>query len=140
MKKEKWVWMPHAGHFILGHSCRFRLNTYVGNYIVSTVGELWSDQVVRRIHAEVWDVTWHAKNKNKKGDEFDHAYMKKFGYEDIGCDRKYETMVFPASKSQDKCCPYEMNGGELDFDAYNIADDAYEGHYKLCRKWARKQS
>lgn len=37
MKEENWVWMPHGGHFILGHMCRFRLNTYVGKYIVSTV-------------------------------------------------------------------------------------------------------
>ena len=40
MKKENWVWMPHVGHFIMGHECRFRLNTYVGGYVVSTVGEL----------------------------------------------------------------------------------------------------
>ena len=106
MNKEQWVWMPHAGHYILGHQCLFRLNTYVGGFIVSTVGELWNEQAVRRIHAEVFDADWYVKNKDKKGDEFDSAYMKKFGYEDVGCDRKYETMVFHAQKSKVKCCPY----------------------------------
>jgi hypothetical protein len=32
--------MGHAGHFIGGNHCQFRLNTFVGKYIVSTVGEL----------------------------------------------------------------------------------------------------
>lgn len=40
MDKSKWIWMPHAGHFIGGNFCQFRLNTWVGKYIVSTVGEL----------------------------------------------------------------------------------------------------
>lgn len=39
MSREDWIWMPHPGHFIGGFECRFRLNTKVGNVIVSTVGE-----------------------------------------------------------------------------------------------------
>lgn len=35
---ERWVWMPHAGHFV-GERCDFRLNTYVGTVLVSSVGE-----------------------------------------------------------------------------------------------------
>jgi hypothetical protein len=62
MTRDKWVWMGHSGHFILGSSCRFHLNTYVGRYIVSTVGELWNDTAVRRIHASVYDKEWYAKN------------------------------------------------------------------------------
>jgi len=31
--------MPHAGHFCGASLCRFRLNTYVNGYIISTVGE-----------------------------------------------------------------------------------------------------
>ena len=38
--KEDWLWMPHPGHFICAYDCRFRLNTYVNGFIVSTVGEL----------------------------------------------------------------------------------------------------
>ena len=77
--------MPHAGHFILGRECQFRLNTYVGKYIVSTVGELWNDRQIREIHASVFDPEWLKKNKHLKGDYFDAAYFKEFGFEKIGC-------------------------------------------------------
>jgi hypothetical protein len=138
MKKEKWVYMPHAGHFICGSDCRFHLNTYVGKYIVSTVGEYWPDQQVRRIHAEVHDPAWYAKNMALRGDNFDRVYMEKFGYEDIGANRKYETMVFKAKRGDFKCCPWEMKSGEdIDFDSYNDAGDAYKGHLKMCDKWSK---
>lgn len=39
MKKQNWIWMPHAGHLCVSSRCQFHLNTYVGKYIVSTVGE-----------------------------------------------------------------------------------------------------
>ena len=111
MKKENWVWMPHCGHFICGDKCRFHLNTYVGNYIVSTIGELWFERKpreIREFHAEVQDKSWFKKNIHLKGDEFDAAYFKRFGYEELGDGRKYETMVFKAYKSTDKCCPYHQ--------------------------------
>jgi len=140
MKRDKWVWMPHAGHFIGGDYCHFRLSTYVGKYIVSTVGELfWGDQV-NRIKAEVYDKEWYAENKSKLGDDFTRAYMKKFGYNEIGCGRKYETMVFKAKKS-DKCgaCPYIMlKATEIDFEGYNEAEEAFKGHYAMCNKWSKQ--
>lgn len=43
MNKDNWVWMPHAGHFCGASKCLFKLNTYVGKYIVSTVGEYFPD-------------------------------------------------------------------------------------------------
>jgi len=139
MKKENWAWMPHAGHFILGHKCRFRLNTYVGKYLVSTVGELWNERSVREIHAEVENPKWLEKNKHLLGDEFNNAYFKKFGYEEIGNDRTYETMVFKACKTGRKCCPYEVSDyTERDFMGYSNAGDAYRGHLKLCNKWSDK--
>ena len=139
MERSKWIWMPHAGHFILGERCQFRLNTYVGKYIVSTVGELWSDRQVREIHASIYDKKWFMENKHLKGDEFDHAYMKKFGFEDIGAQRKYETMVFRARKSKYKCCPYTINvAKEMDFKGYNNDKDAAKGHYELCERWSKK--
>ena len=113
--------MAHAGHFILGHRCQFRLNTYVGKYIVSTVGELWNERGSREIYAKIHDPNWLDKNKHLLGDYFDNAYMKKFGFEDIGCERKYETMVFKARKSKYSCCPYEIIvSKEVDFMGYNI--------------------
>ena len=60
--KSKWVWMPHPGHFMLGDECKFRMTTYVGKYLVSTVGEL--------------------KSKGDPGEG---------GWERIGSDRTYET-------------------------------------------------
>lgn len=114
--KEKWIWMPHPGHFCGSFDCRFHLNTYVGGYIVSTVGEYYPDSKVREI----------------LGRENDRKF------EEIGLDRLYETMVFEAVKSNHKCCPYEMRSGEKDFLGYTNADDAYEGHLTLCKKWSKK--
>lgn len=139
MKKENWVWMPHAAHLIVGNDCRFILATYVGKYIVSTVGELWPDRVVREIHAKVHDSRWFLENKNLRGDNFNVAYFEKFGFETIGVGRIYETMVFKAKKSTLKCCPYRIISGEdIDFGGYNKPEEASEGHMKLCRKWSKK--
>lgn len=135
MNKNKWIWMPHAGHFILGSECRFRLNTYVGKYIVSTVGEYLPDSAVREIYNETRNLKLKGKGDARRVD-----FMKKNGYEEIGLDRTYETMVFKARKSDDKCCPYRIivEGGELDFAGYNKPEDAYKGHMRLCNKWSKK--
>ena len=137
MKKENWVWMPHAGHLCVSSDCQFHLNTYVGKYIVSTVGEYWPDRKCREIHAEIYNKEWFEENKHLLGYYFDHAYRKKFGFEEIGCGRKYETMVFKAKKSKVKCCLYSVSEYcELDSNGYNDAGDAYKGHIKMCNKWA----
>lgn len=64
---EDWIWDGHAGHFILAYKCGFRLNTRVGNYRISTVGDLPAD-----------------------GDERGEM-------QDIGFSRKFETLVFPVA-------------------------------------------
>lgn len=139
MQKSKWIWMPHAGHFICGKDCEFHLNTYVGKYIVSTVGELWPEKVVREIHAEVHDKKWWEENKQKLGDNFNYAYMKKFGFMEIGWGRLYETMVFRAKKSDHVCCPWRMISGEdLEANSYNKPEEAFKGHYAMCEKWSKK--
>lgn len=139
MKKENWVWMPHAGHFILGNYCRFHLNTYVGKYVVSTVGELWNEKEVRMIHARVHDPKWFEKNQRLEGDYFDNAYFKRFGYDDIGYKSKYETMVFKAVRDKKHlCCPWKMlTGAYQDFNSYETAETAYKGHLKMCKKWSQ---
>lgn len=135
MKKQDWVWMPHPGHFICGMDCRFRLNTYVGGYIVSTVGELLFDSAT-------WDITAARKGiiLKGRGDDRRNDYLKRVGWEEIGYGRKYETMVFPARKSvKNSCCPWEMaDGSKLDMKGYNTAEDAFKGHMTLCKKWAKK--
>lgn len=106
MKKDRWIWMPHTGHFISGHLCKFTLNTYVGGYIVSTVGEI-------------------------------PDCLHPGEFREIGCNRKYETMVFKAKKSTNKCCPYKIITSKVvDFAGYNEDEDAYKGHLEFCKKWS----
>lgn len=137
-------WFGHAAHFICGQWCRFHLATQVGPWLVSTVGELWPERGTREIHAQVHDPAWMAANGHLKGDNFDAAYMKHFGYDTIGCDRKYETMVFLAGKPCKSrgcgCGLPAISGSELDFAGYNTAKAATEGHRKMVAKWRRKKA
>lgn len=137
---SEWNWFGHAGHFICGQSCRFHLCTQVGDFLVSTVGEYWPERPVREIHADVADPAWLRANRHLRGDEFDAAYMKRFGYEAVGYNRLYETMVFRAGKpcSSRKCgCGLpQISGHELDFEGYMTAAAATRGHMALCEKWA----
>jgi len=107
MGASEWIWMPHAAHFIAANRCQFRLATYVNGVIVSTVGEY------------------------RPGDEG--------ALRTIGLDRRYETMVFKALPADDECdaCPYRIavEAGEIDFEGYNTAGAAYDGHLAMCRKW-----
>ena len=140
MKKENWIWSGHAGHLCIASECRFHLSTYVGGYIVSTVGEWWPSRISREIHAEIYNSKWLIKYKHLKGDNFDRAYMKEFGYQNIGSDATYETMVFKSKKTKHKCCPYVMDGTELEVNRYNDSDSAHQGHMELCKKWAEKKA
>ena len=140
IKKNNWIWMPHPGHLIVSDDCKFHLNTYVGKYIVSTVGEYFPDRQVRKIHAEIYNPEWLKNNKDLKGDYFDSAYFKEFGFMRIGCgnDDIYETMIFKAVKSSDKCCPYHQTGSVLYCIKYKTSEEAFKGHLKLCNKWSKK--
>ena len=134
MKQENWIWMPHHGHFICGSHCRFKLNTCVGKYIVSTVGEWVPDSQIRDMFAKIRGIELVGQGDAREAD-----WLTKAGFEDIGVGRKYETMVFRSKKSTNGCCPYEMaKGRELDFKGYNKAEDAYKGHMELCQKWSEE--
>ena len=125
------IYMPHPGHFICAKNCRFFLNTYINGYIVSTVGEMVPDSIVRAIYRKS-----RGRETTLQGD----AEEREFGFEEIGCDRLYETMVFKAKKSKHRCCPWEMCGGDnLDFNGYNNAVKAYRGHLKMVNKYQRKK-
>jgi len=133
LPKDKWVWMPHAAHFIGADHCRFHLATWVGDFIVSTVGEYMPDSAVRAIIARS-----NGSPLTKRGDEQEIEFFEKFGWADVGDNRKYETMVFKAQPSEHKCCPYEMaDCSEVDYCGYNSADEAYAGHVSLCEKWSK---
>ena len=139
--QTKWKWFGHAGHLCVGHLCRFHLCTLVGKYLVSTVGEYWPERPAREIHAQCHDPKWLAKNSILRGDDFNAAYMKRFGFEEIGCDRKYETMVFEAGKpcvAKDCGCGLPaISGSELDCLGANDAGTATKNHMQLCKKWAK---
>jgi hypothetical protein len=76
------------------------------------------------------------------GNEVKEAFWLKENWpgDDIGCNRKYETMVFKAGEicTAEGCfCGLPAtNGQELDFRGYNTASDANAGHLELCRIWA----
>jgi hypothetical protein len=118
------VWMPHAGHLIVGRMCRFHLATYVNGHIISTVGEYLPDSTDREIFAQ------------SRGAD----YLDKLGFEDVGYKRKYETRVFRAKRCGDPagdCCPWRMaNGTKLDLEGYNDPVEAYAGHLRMVIKWA----
>lgn len=137
---SEWKWFGNAAHFICSHWCRFHMATQVGPYLVSTVGEFWPERGSREIHARCRDPKWLAANGHLLGDAFDFAYMQRFGYEEVGCGRKYETMVFKAGKpcraKGCRCGVPAISGSELDFSGYNDAGSATAGHMKLCKKYA----
>ncbi len=139
----KTKWFGHAGHFIGGSHCRFHLCTVVNGHLISTVGELWWERSSREITARIQDPKWYAVNCSKLGDDFDHAYMQRFGYDTLGIDRKYETMVFKAGKPCDAegcgCGIPDIDGSELDFAGYNDAASATKGHYAMLKKYSAPQ-
>lgn len=110
MAEKDWIYMPHAGHFICAYRCQFKMNTYVNGYIVSTVGEMMADR----------DPSVH---------------------DNVGYNRKYETMVFLAIESGEPCCKYVMAcPTEVDFDGYNDAKSAMDGHRLMCLKYDVKNT
>jgi hypothetical protein len=143
--------------------CRFHLNTYVNGYIVSTVGEYWPGSDVCRLFVEnrrrfpFLEINEGGKVVEKKrltdeetdkllaleGDYFEAMYLRIFGYEDLGLNRKYETMVFVAKKQEEEganCCPWQATAGILDTEGYNDPREAYEGHLKLCKKYDKEKA
>ncbi len=141
-KKGDWKWFGNAGHFICANHCRFHMTTQVGPWLVSTVGQYWPERGSREIHAKIYDPGWLATNIHLKGDTFDAAYFERFGYEEIGCDRKFETMVFeagePCTFAECACGLPKISGHELAFNSYNRADAATKGHLALCEKFSTR--
>lgn len=108
----KMIEMGHAGHFICGNRCQFRRNTYVNGYIVSTVGEL------------VFEAG-------------DRAPTVPLG----AGPHKYETMVFHARKTAEKCCPYiQHSGADIDGRRWSTAHEAQIEHEKYVKKYAKKKN
>jgi hypothetical protein len=61
--------------------------------------------------------------------------------EEVGCGRKYETMVFLVTGECSCGCGLPaMQGNELEMAGYNTAKDAAAGHHQMCEKWASIES
>jgi len=101
------------GHFICADRCQYSRCTDLGTkWRVSTVGDFY----VQR------DRTTPAVR------------------ETVGCDRFYETMVFPLGKRRCECgCGARKvsDFSELDFEGYQKAGEADKGHEAMVRKWAK---
>ena len=146
---SEWKWFGCAGHLIVSQWCRFHLCTQVGAFLVSTVGEYWPERAVREIHAHVHDPKWLAENRHLKGDYFDAAYMKRFGFEAIGAgDDRYETMVFRLGGSPRVCdrpdcgcgLPEPISWSEIDGSRYMTAGKATKGHMEFCALFAERDA
>ena len=107
--------MPHAGHLCVSDYCRFRLNTYVNGYIVSTVGEYI--EFLKRL-----------------------SLTTEASFTSLGCDEDlnptyYETKVFKAIKGNSQCCPYEADiEKEVLTKRYKTFKQAFNGHITLVEK------
>jgi hypothetical protein len=133
--ESDWKWFGCPGHLIVARDCRFHLCTQIGGFLISTVGEWFPGESVREILAKSRGVELRGR-----GDVREWDYMKKIGFEEIGCDRKYETMVFAAGKPCNEpdcnCGQPAIDGCELEMDGYNDRASATAGHMNLCRKAA----
>jgi hypothetical protein len=131
-----WKWYGKAAHFICGDRCQFHMATEIGDYLISTVGEYLPDESVREIHCKV-----HGIALEGRGDARLQDYMTKCGFEPIGYQRLYETMVFKISRHCNangcNCGMPRFDGSELDFDGYNDSKSATDGHMAMCAKWSK---
>lgn len=113
--EREWKWDGHAGHLIVGDRCQFHLNTRIGNYRISTVGE-YRPQSSGKLDGE--------RLGGKEYAEF-HS---------VGLNRLFETFVFECSGAGFGEVDSWM---EIDSDVANDHDSATEAHMKMCDKYAR---
>lgn len=102
---DKIIWMGHAGHFICGNECHFRLNTYVNRFIVSTVGELPDP----RKEGKLMEIGL--------GRNYETMVFKGVP-SGVAC-----------------CPYKQVDGDNLDFDGYNTAEAALAGHNAMVEKY-----
>jgi hypothetical protein len=139
--REQWEWSGHACHLIVGTECRFHLATYIGDFLVSTVGEWLPEEGTREILAKSRGVTLEGI-----GDARRHDYMMKVGFEEIGAGEPghkalYETMAFRLNPTKRlECgCREVADFSEIAVARYDNAKDASNGHETMCRKFAKRK-
>jgi len=112
---ETWRWCGHAHHFIGSNRCRYHLATWVGDYLVSTVGDYHPDGETEPMSLGLEPGLF------------------------------FETMVFPAHLVEDlgrddNCHGYKVSSwSEVDRWHYQSAEAANEGHLRACFTWGARQ-
>jgi hypothetical protein len=106
------------GHYICAEYCQFFLTTDVGDYRISTLGEMRYPDKERLLLNRMSDA-----------------------WEEIGCERTYETMTFSIGNDVTECdcgtddCPNGQRNIDVrqqhDFRGYNYRGDAIAGHEEL---------
>jgi hypothetical protein len=103
---EQWIWDGHAGHLIVSRWCEFQLNTRIGDYRISTIGDYFPRDSQRGEGAKPTEV---------------------------GFNRTHETFVFRVSgDGPGEVDSYS----EIDSASYNDCEDARRGHWAMCLKYA----
>ena len=110
--KSKWKWFGIPLHFCAADQCYFRLSTQVGDYLISTVGEL--------------------DMPNLPGMEvgIDRKYETMVFKAGPPC----------AIKKCNCGIPSPANLTELEMKPYNTRKDAQEGHMAMCEKYSLIES
>lgn len=129
-----WIWYGLVGHLVVGEYCQHHLLTHIGSVLVSTVGMF--------IHPR------HIMGRVAEGIGVEQAFyaarQSLWPGEDIGLNRKFETMVFKAGNpcNIEGCnCgqpELDMTDGELDMRGYNTLLEANTGHMEMCFEWAHR--
>jgi hypothetical protein len=140
MNREDWIWMAHPGHYRWADFCRFRLCTYVGNYIVSSVGEYlpnFTEDNLDKVNM-IDSLIGLAKIRKEYSD--DDSDIPGNSYEKlVGSSYLYETIVFKSleNTSECKCCIAICDDEEIEKNEYNTQELAFAGHYELCEKYCK---
>lgn len=138
--ESEWKWFGNAGHLIVGHDCRFHMCTMIGDIMVSTVGQYLPAEGVCEILA-----TSRGKPLEGRGDARRADWLEKFGYEEIGAGRTFETMVLRVLPGVFCIAPNCGCGmptiipSELETDGYNTAGEATGGHMRMCDRVASRE-
>ena len=106
--RTEWKWCGGAGHFICSHDCEFRLNTAVGRYRISTVGDM----------------------RHGRGGE-----MQTIG---AGDSAFFETLIFLCTDEVDVCgvCLKIKDWCEIDGRRCATWEEANTQHVEFCEKYA----
>ena len=119
------IWMPHAAHFWGGRECQFHLATAIveKRLIVSTIGEF--------ARSRVYGPAKLPRPRNEY-DPFELLSQRPGHF--------YETLVFRAKKTRNRCCPFEPRSfRELEKAEFKTPAAAAAGHMAAIKKWSRKR-